>query len=106
MNSNMDGSVYPDIGAIPTLSTPAEKTDYVMRVCAAWDYGIVPDLATFRLFAGWSDIFTRFPVRDSPAYHAFCEYFGWPHTHGRIFRARYEILDQLEGRDDDYEGWA
>lgn len=102
----MDGSVYPDIDAIPMLSTPAEKADYIMRICAAWDYGIVPDHATFELFASWHGIFTRFPLRDSPAYHAFCEHFGWQHTHGRIFKARYELLDHLEGRGDDCEDWA
>ena len=41
------------------------------RICAAWDYGVHPDPETFTLFARWKEVFDRFPVLTSPAYHAF-----------------------------------
>jgi hypothetical protein len=98
---NLDGSVYPDLDEPPEdLPTDEDKADYLSRVCAAWDHGVMPDRSTFELFRGWRTIFERFPVSDSPSFHAFCQRFGWPHGEGRVFRAKYEILDQREGRVD------
>ena len=100
----LDGSVYPDRDAPPTtLDTDEEKADYVARICGAWDFGILPERDTFRLFASWRHIFERFPIDDSPAFHAFCHRYGWPHGSGRIFRAHYEVLDARDGRRDDYQ---
>ena len=51
------------------------------------------------------EVFDRFPVLTSPAYHAFRAWFRWEPM---AFPAnvspptpRYRILDQLEGRDED-----
>ncbi len=100
---NLDGSVYPDLDSPPIdLPTDEAKADYVARICGAWDFGILPDRETFALFATWRLIFERFPVEDSPSYHAFCQRYGWPHTTGRIFKAQYEILDGRDGRTDPY----
>lgn len=97
----IDGSVYPDLDKVPTeLVTDEEKADYVARVCGAWDFGVMPARATFDLFSGWRHIFERFPIKNSPAYHAFCAKFGWPHGEGRLFRAKYEAIDEREGRTD------
>ena len=75
----IDGSVYPDLDEPPTeLRHPAEMADYVHRVCAAWDFGIVPDRETFALFRSWSSVFDRYLLPASPAYHAFRSWFGWP----------------------------
>ncbi len=99
----LDGSVYPDLEEPPhELQTDEEKADYLARICAAWDFGIVPDRDVFTLFAGWRTIFDQFPVPDSPAFNAFCQYFGWPHGAGRIFKAQYEVLDARDGRKDPY----
>jgi hypothetical protein len=100
----VDASVYPDRDRPPSLETDEEKADYVARICAAWDFGIVPDRETIALLANWRAIFERFPLTDSPAYHALCARFGWPHGHGRIFKARYEIADAREGRTDPCAG--
>ncbi|MEO6913441.1 MAG: hypothetical protein ABI182_05415, partial [Candidatus Baltobacteraceae bacterium] len=100
---DIDGSVYPDLDSPPTdLPTDEAKADYVARICAAWDFGILPEPETFTLFASWRGIFERFLVDDSPAFHSFCRRFGWPHGTGRIFKAQYEILDGRDGRTDDY----
>lgn len=102
---NLDGSVYPDLEEPPSdLPTDEDKADYVARICGAWDHGVLPDRRTFELLSGWREIFERFPITDSPAFHAFCERFGWPHGTGRIFRAQYEILDAREGRTDPCQG--
>ncbi len=53
------------------LREAGDRADYVHRVCAAWDFGIVPEVLTFRLFRAWRDIFDRYPLPHSPAYHAF-----------------------------------
>lgn len=101
----IDTSVYPDRDSVPTvLKTDQEKADYVARICAAWDFGILPDRETFAVLAGWREVFEKFPIRDSPAYHAFCHRFGWPSGAGRILRAGYEVLDAREGRSDPCSG--
>jgi hypothetical protein len=90
--------------AARSLDTAEARADFVHRICGAWDYGVVPTRETFEMLSGWREVFERFPIRDSPAFHAFCERFGWPHGHGRITRARYEVLDAREGRTDPFAG--
>ena len=64
--------MYPDLEEPPrALTTDYHRADYVARICGAWDYGIFPTPGTFALFAGWRDIFDRFPVLTSSAYAAF-----------------------------------
>jgi len=102
----IDHSVYPELADPPdALDTVEDKADYVHRVCTAWDFHIPPEPETFALFAGWKDIFDRFPVATSPGYHAFRAWFGWepipvppglpPPT------PAYVHLDRLEGRPPD-----
>ncbi|MGH7564391.1 MAG: hypothetical protein ACREK5_08205 [Gemmatimonadota bacterium] len=99
----IDHAVYPDASPPPDeLTTPAEKADYVHRVCAAWDFGVVPEPETFALLRGWRPIFDRYPVALSPAYHAFRALFGWPGVErGRILTTHAERLDLSEGRPED-----
>lgn len=99
----IDHSVYPDVSAPPDeLKTPAEMADYVHRICAAWDFGIVPERETFELFEGWRSIFDRYALPLSPAYHTFRTLFGWPKIEkGRILSTRAERLDMSEGRPED-----
>jgi hypothetical protein len=74
----LDYSVYPDLDELPeTLSTNADKADYVARICGAWDFGITPTRETFELFVGWRDVFDRFPIVASPAFEAFRIVYGW-----------------------------
>jgi hypothetical protein len=102
----IDGSVYPDLDSPPTrLDTIHEKADYVHRICAAWDFGVHPEQETFELFAGWKDVFDRFPILTSPAYHAFRAWFRWermPYPKGvPAPTPRWVHLDRLEGRESD-----
>lgn len=102
----IDHSVYPDVDDPPTsLDSMCDRADYVQRICAAWDFNILPEHATFQLFSGWREVFDQFPLPTSPAYHAFRSWFGWePVTcpPGLLSPTPYYIqLDRLEGRSDD-----
>jgi len=99
----LDHSVYPDLDLPPDeLPTVEDEADYLHRVCTAWDFGVPPERSTIDLFSGWKDVFDRFPVKSSPAYHAFRRAFGWePVDRLRHFgRAPFEILDGMEDRGD------
>jgi hypothetical protein len=68
----LDTTVYRDLEEVPqVLESAEERADYVQRLCGAWDFGIVPDEETFALLAQWRAVFDRYPLRGSPAYHAF-----------------------------------
>jgi hypothetical protein len=98
----IDHSVYPDVQHLPDeLTTPGDRADYVQRICGAWDFGLVPEWETFRLFRGWRDIFDRYTLPHSPAYHAFRAWFGWPAVEkGTVLQTDAERLDRREGRSD------
>lgn len=99
---DLDLSVFPDLDEPPTMfvSDP-DRADYVARICGAWDFDIVPTPATFRLFAGWRDVFDRYPLRDSPSFAAFRTIFRWPRlTGGRTLQADFERFDEIDDADD------
>jgi len=103
---HIDHSVYPDLDDPPVvLETDFDKADYIDRICAAWDFGVHPDAETFDLFSGWKDVFDRFPVVTSPAYHAMRAWFGWEAMeYPKGIPAptpQWVHLDRLEGREDD-----
>jgi hypothetical protein len=102
----IDQSVYPDADVPPAdFASDGERADYVHRICAAWDYGIHPDPQTFNLFSAWKDIFDRFPIATSPAYHAMRAWFGWsavPYPKNVPAPVpRWVHMDRFEGRDAD-----
>ena len=103
----LDHSVFPDMDEPPSvLDTREDKADYVHRICAAWDCGSIPTPETFTLFARWKEVFDRFPVLTSPAYHAFRPWFRWdrmafPTNVSPPTPRSYRILDQLEGLNED-----
>jgi hypothetical protein len=75
----LDHSVYPDVSHPPDeLWSSAEKADYMQRICAAFDFGVFPLREDWDRFASWRSIFDAFPLPDSPAYHTFRSWFGWP----------------------------
>ena len=106
MKTPIDQSVYPDVDQPPDdLPDDFAKADYLHRMCTAWDFGIMPDRTTFDLFATWHDIFDRFPVITSPAYHTFRARFGWnalPWPSGvKPPTPQWEHQDRIEVRDAD-----
>jgi hypothetical protein len=106
MTQHIDHSVYPDLDQPPTeLLDDAAKADYLHRICTAWDFGVMPDRATFELFANWKSIFDRYSVPTSPAYHAFRARLGWnpvPWPRGiKPPTPQWEHQDRIEGRGPD-----
>jgi hypothetical protein len=104
----IDHSVYPDIEPPDDLPTDEDKADYIQRLCGAWDFGVVPEIATVRALAGWKDVFDRFPIPHSPAYHAFRTWFGWEPVASVPYPSRplWEALDAEEGRTDPCVDWV
>jgi hypothetical protein len=108
MTMRLDGSVYPDIDPPDDLSTPEDKADYVQRICGAFDFGIVPEGYTLKLLAAWKDVFDRFPLKSSPAYHALRAFYGWEAVEQGPYLGTptYIKLDRMEGREDGFEEWV
>ncbi len=46
MSFQIDGTLYPDVAPPARLGTDADRADFITRLCAAWDFGIVPDRET------------------------------------------------------------
>ncbi|MEW6284352.1 MAG: hypothetical protein AB1758_37400 [Candidatus Eremiobacterota bacterium] len=101
----IDATVYPDREPPSELTLAEDKADYVHRVCSAFDFGIPPEEFTLRLMSGWKEIFDRFQLPHSPAYHALRAFFRWePVARGTCCsEPGYRKLDEAEGRVDGYE---
>ena len=99
MPDTIDHSLYPDTAAPDDLSDEHVAADYVQRVCAAYDFGIVPSADVLATLRGLRAVFDRFPLPASPAYHALRRLFGWPPVASvPPARLRYELFDLREGR--------
>jgi hypothetical protein len=100
----IDHSVYPDAEHGNDFEDDYDRADYVHRICAAGDFGVPIDSDTIALFREWREVFDRFPIADSPSYHALRAYFRWPAVpmEPSFYAAPWETLDALEGRDDPY----
>jgi hypothetical protein len=100
----LDYSLYPD-REIPTDLTDAERAEYVERLCRQFDFG-TPIASRFVVaLRAWKDIFDRFPILDSPAYHAIRAYFRWerftPRYKNTGWKPKWELQDLREGRPPD-----
>jgi hypothetical protein len=101
----IDQSVYPDREPPATLSSLEDRADYMQRICAAFDFGIFPEQADWETFAGWRDVFDRFPLLDSPVYHTFRRWYGWEPlpVQQRLGIPPWKVADLHEGRIDPCE---
>lgn len=70
-NSWIDGTLYPDVDRPDKLATVSEKVEYLVRVCGAWDYGILPssELVTEIRKPAWRNVVDECQLLTSPAYH-------------------------------------
>lgn len=102
----IDHSVYPDQRHPDTFADEGDRADYLMRICAAFDFGVLPERATVELFRTWRDVFDGHPLPASPAYHALRATFGWPPVAPAPLLARtaWEIQDAREDRQDPLAG--
>jgi hypothetical protein len=42
MSSGIDGALYPDAETPTSIGTLPEHVDFLARLCAAWDFGVLP----------------------------------------------------------------
>jgi hypothetical protein len=70
-NSWLDGSLYPDTDVPETLETLAERVDFLARLCAAWDFGLLPlqETVTEIRKPEWTPAVEACRLLTSPAYH-------------------------------------
>ena len=74
----LDGSLYPDVEPPATLTSLAEKVDFLARLCAAWDFGVLPRTETIEEVRRpeWREAVDRCRLLTSPTYHLLREWHG------------------------------
>ena len=71
MPFRIDESLYPDVPPPEELSALAERVDFLARLCAAWDFGLLPDRETVEEIRRpeWRRAVDACNLLTSPAYH-------------------------------------
>jgi hypothetical protein len=67
----LDTALYPDRTPPYTLTTLARRVDFLARLCAAWDFGRLPDpevVAEIRR-SEWTESVDACRLLTSPVYH-------------------------------------
>lgn len=80
MDSWFDATLYPDIDPPDELLTLADKVDFLARLCAAWDFGVVPYVATIQEIRhpGWKEAVDACQLLTSHTYHLLRRWHGLP----------------------------
>jgi hypothetical protein len=80
MPSWIDGALYPDTKAPTDLRTLADRVDFLARLCAAWDFGLLPAAETVAEIRrpAWREAVDATRLLTSPAYHLLREWHGLP----------------------------
>ncbi|MFQ6015946.1 MAG: hypothetical protein ACE5NP_10955 [Anaerolineae bacterium] len=76
----IDGGLYPDTEPPVALDSLADQVDFVARLCAAWDFGRLPDpdvVAEIRRPA-WREAVDACRLLTSPVYHLLRQWHGLP----------------------------
>lgn len=76
----IDGSLYPDIDPPDDLRDLADRVDFLARLCAAWDFGILPHPETIAEIRKpeWREAVDLCRLLTSPVYHLLREWHGLP----------------------------
>ena len=71
MSSWIDGALYPDTEPPETLETLADRVDFLVRLCGAWDFGVLPYPETVAEIRRpeWQEAVDDCRLLTSPAYH-------------------------------------
>ncbi len=80
MPSWIDGSIYPDTGVPDAVATLDERVDFLARLCAAWDFGVLPEAETVEEIRrpDWRAAIDACRLLTSPAYHLVREWHDLP----------------------------
>ncbi len=76
----LDGSLYPDVDAPDVLESLADRVDFIARLCAAWDFGLLPREVTVTEIRKeeWKPAVEACRLLTSPAYHLLRRWHGLP----------------------------
>ena len=75
----LDGALYPDLDSPPgALKTIPDRVDFLARLCASWDFGVLPDPATIAEIrrAEWAPAIEACRMLTSPTYHLLRRWHG------------------------------
>jgi hypothetical protein len=80
MSSWIDGALYPDTEVPEELPTLADRVDFLARLCAAWDFGHLPERETIEEIRrpDWREAVDATRLLTSPTYHLVREWHGLP----------------------------
>jgi hypothetical protein len=67
----IDGALYPDVEVPERLDSLASRIDFLARLCAAWDFGLLPDWDTIVAIRQpeWRPAVEACALLTSPTYH-------------------------------------
>ena len=67
----IDGTLYPDIEPPTELVSLADRVDFLLRLCASWDFGVLPEPETLIVIRKpeWRDAVDASRLLTSPTYH-------------------------------------
>ena len=77
-SSWLDGALYPDMDVPDALETLPDRVDFIARLCAAWDFGLLPasdTIAEIRM-KNWAPAVELCRFLTSPAYHLLRRWHG------------------------------
>lgn len=77
-NAWLDGALYPDVTVPDTLPSLPERVDFLARLCAAWDFGLLPDVETIAEIRkeNWTPAVDACRLLTSPTYHLLRRWHG------------------------------
>ena len=80
MPSWIDGSLYPDTETPDALERLEDRVDFLARLCAAWDFGILPEKDTVDEIRKpeWREAVDACRLLTSIAYHLVREWHDLP----------------------------
>jgi hypothetical protein len=67
----IDDTLYPDTPAPARIQSTADRIDFIPRLCAAWDFGVLPDSETVPEVSrpAWREAVDLCQLLTSPTYH-------------------------------------
>ena len=79
-NPWIDGALYPDTEAPAALESLADRVEFLARLCAAWDFGVLPRSETVAEIRRreWREAVDACRLLTSPSYHLLRSWHGLP----------------------------
>ena len=76
----LDGALYPDVAPPARLDDLGDQIDFLARLCAAWDFGHLPEPATIAEVRrpAWGAAVDQCQLLTSPTYHLLRTWHGLP----------------------------